>query len=294
MRAEERAGSNGAVSNGQNMAWATAAGAQRCQPEGDKLLGPVGFTDLLGAALGLALAPLVAAGSALRGARLFHPEGVIYSGQATALATLEPLRSLAQGLAGPVLVRFSAALWRHGREWPDVLGAALRFQAEPGATPTALDQDLLLATIPRAVLTPLAPLWTNPHDFLGNRYYGASPFSLRGVPGRAFLRLRPLDPEELPRQRVTTPLRIVPVAGRARRLALAVEDGAAALDLEVSLGSGYLPLVRVFLRRPLQQSQRADTMRFSPFRSGRGIFPRGLVQNLRRATYALSQAARPC
>ena len=43
----------------------------------------------------------------------------------------------------------------------------------------------------------------------------------------------------------------------------------------------------------LQQSQRADTMRFSPFRSGRGIFPRGLVQNLRRATYALSQAARP-
>lgn len=108
------------------------------------------LAEPLGRIAGLGLAPLTAATSALRRARMFHPEGLLVRGRVEPVAGGTWSR-LGSALAGHALVRLSAALFRHGA-WPDVLGCAVRFTREPpdGATPRGGDQDLLLATIRRS------------------------------------------------------------------------------------------------------------------------------------------------
>jgi hypothetical protein len=51
------------------------------------------------------------------------------------------------------------------------------------------------------------------------------------------------------------------------------------------------PVARIVLLEPARLDQ--ERLRFSPFRDGMGISPRGFVHGLRRATYLLSQIARP-
>jgi hypothetical protein len=52
-----------------------------------------------------------------------------------------------------------------------------------------------------------------------------------------------------------------------------------------------VPVARVvLLERAILDQER---LRFSPFRDGKGISPVGFVSGLRRATYLLSQLARP-
>lgn len=234
------------------------------------------LTGLLGRAAGLALAPLFGVGSYLRQARFFHPSGVCY--RADVVPASGPLHSLGERLGPAALVRLSGAWWR-GHEWPDVLGVAVRFQDTPGAAPTAADQDLLLATIPLPVLTPVAPLWTNVHDFLDNTYYGVSPFEVTAV-GSLRFRLRPAAPAP---------------AGTDRnsRLAAAAAAGTAVLQLQAqdAPGATFYPVAELRLTTELAVDQEA--LRFSPFREGRGLVPRGFVHGLRRAVYFFSQAARP-
>jgi hypothetical protein len=223
----------------------------------------------LGSVVGLALAPVTGGISALRHARMFHPEGAVYRAE---VSPSEDTRyhALAERLSGPALARLSTAWWRGGRELPDALGCALRFGD---------DQDLLLATIRRPWTTPFAPLTTHVHDFLLNDYYGVAPFAVDGV-GRA-------------RVRLVGPRLSSHGADRAERLANAVESGIAVFLLELlpRWRHGWQPLVEVRLLAPLAVDQEA--LRFSPFRDGRGLHPRGFVHALRRATYAASQRARP-
>jgi hypothetical protein len=235
---------------------------------------------VVGEVAGAFLAPFFGIGSLARHARFFHPEGVCYRAEVAAAPGADPARAgLAERLGPAALARLSAAWWRGGKEWPDALGVALRFQAVPGAPPGPTDQDLLLATIPVPPLTPFAPLWTDVHDFLGNVYYGTAPFRVAGI-GPARLRLRPRRPSQ-------------PGADRVARLEAAVRAGEAELDLELarSLLVPYEPVATLRLIEPLQIDQEA--LRFSPFRDGRGITPRGFIQGLRRAVYAASQLARP-
>lgn len=63
------------------------------------------------------------------------------------------------------------------------------------------------------------------------------------------------------------------------------------LEAQASLLSPYQPLAEVRVARRLDLDQEA--LRFSPFRTGRGIEPRGFVHGLRRAVYPVSQAVRP-
>ena len=86
--------------------------------------------------------------------------------------------------------------------------------------------------------------------------------------GLAYLRLRP--------ERASGDVG----GARAERLRAAVERGDAALVLEVRRAwrRRWRPAARVTLRAPVDVDQEA--MRFSPFRTGRGV-------------YAMSQAARP-
>lgn len=236
--------------------------------------------ETLGRALGVALAPLTAAGSFVRRARLFHPDGLVYRAEVTPLGNRGSVA--AARLAGPALVRLSAALWKGEKEWPDILGVAIRFRGTADITPVPGpgDQDLLLATMRRMWTLPFAPLTTNSHNFLGNDYHGALPFDVKGL-GRAYLSL--LGP-------------YLPTEGRPRAEALeaAVAQGLAVFELwarPVERGVRVEPLVAVRLLERVFLDQEA--LRFDPFREGRGLSPRGFFQNVRYGTYRASQWARP-
>lgn len=240
------------------------------------------LAERLGHALGTVLAPLAAGTAALRRARALHPEGIVLRAEVLAVAHEGPFADVAQRLEGPALVRLSSAWWR-GREWPDVLGCAVRFRRSdtPDATPAPDDQDLLCATIRKPWTTPFAPLSTEQHDFLANDYYAVSPFEIEGA-GRALLRLR-------------SPRLGLPGLDREDRLATALELRVATLLLEARPKTGprggYRPLARVRLVERVEVDQSA--LRFSPFRAGRGLEPVGFIHALRAATYRSSQGARP-
>lgn len=235
---------------------------------------------MLGQAAGVVIAPIPYAVSWLRRARTFHPRGVVHRAEvAPHPAVAVDLASLARRLAGPALARLSSAWWKRA-ELPDVLGIALRLRANDVEDPRAheLDQDLLFATIRVPITTPIAPLSTDQHDFLGNDYWAVSPFRIDGV-GRARLRLRPRREADGD-------------GDRAERLARAIAQGRATFDLELRRAPrlAYEPLVTVTLGDAIDVDQEA--LAFSPFREGRGIRPIGFVHGLRAATYAASRRAR--
>jgi hypothetical protein len=224
------------------------------------------------------LAPLTGLVSKAREARMFHPDGVVYTAQVEPCAKTLDLRSLADRLGVDALVRFSSALWRDPHEWPDVLGAALRFGEGPQR------QELLLATIRFPWTMPFAPLATNYRSFLWNHYHAVSPFEVDGV-GIVKFRLRS------PR------LGNGSLLSRAEHLQRAVNDGRAVYELELRrlseppLSRRWEPIARLTLDSPRDLDQ--ERLRFSPFRDGAGIRPIGFVQALRVAAYAASQQARP-
>jgi hypothetical protein len=78
---------------------------------------------------------------------------------------------------------------------------------------------------------------------------------------------------------------------RSQRLARALEHGA---RLELALSDTpdgpWLPLADIQLLCVLDLDDAA--LRFSPFRDGRGVRPRGFVHALRRGVYEASQRAR--
>jgi hypothetical protein len=224
----------------------------------------------LGSALGVLWSPAVAAISRARHARMFHPEGIVCIGHVVP----EPdtrFDALAQRLAGPVLARFSAALWKGEREVLDVLGVALRFD---GA------QDLLFATIRSPFTMPFAPLATDVHDYLANHYWAVSPFEVEGV-GRIKFRLAP------------SPTHRSQEGHRDDRLRAAVTAGEARFTLSVRrvFRPRWEPIATIVIDRMASVDQEA--LRFDPFHDGRGIVPAGLVHAIRRAVYPASQDARP-
>lgn len=237
-----------------------------------------------GLMLGAALAPITAALSRARRARMFHPDGVVYQANVEPCTLNPQLLPVAQRLAGLALVRFSSALWRGGRQWPDVLGAAIRF-GWVGTTPgPSTPQDLLLATIRFPWTMPFAPFATNFRSYLWNHYHAVSPFEVPGV-GRVKIRLR--SPRLGNRGRAT----------RDAHLSHAVLDGQARFELQFRrldvgpLFRHWQPVACLTLIGPFDADQAA--LRFSPFRAGAGIQPVGFIHALRVAAYAASQRARP-
>src|SRR5512133_876672 len=105
--------------------------------------------ESVGRALGVAMAPLVAVGSLVRRARLFHPDGLVYAAEVTPIGGAGVGSPAACRLAGPALVRVSSSLWKAPAEWPDILGLAIRFREDAAITPVpgGGDQDLLLVTV---------------------------------------------------------------------------------------------------------------------------------------------------
>jgi len=236
----------------------------------------MGLRDRAGGAAGWLLAPVTGTLSLLRQARMFHPEGAVYRARVEALPG--PFPGLGRRLEGPALARLSTAWWRGGKEWMDALGLAIRLGRDPGVEAHPGDQDLLFATIQHPWTTLLAPLTTEQHDFLANDYYAVAPFDVAGL-GRTKLRMVASRPRRLH------------AADRGGRLREAVERGEASFRLEMRVEDRWVQVARLVLLEPVQLDQ--ERLRFSPFRDGKGLTPRGFVHGLRRATYLFSQLARP-
>jgi hypothetical protein len=232
--------------------------------------------EAVGGVIGTALAPVANLVSHCRGARTFHPDGLVFKAKVT------PVNDgvLSQRLAGAGLVRCSGALWREGHQWPDVLGVALRIldDGEARLETHPKDQDLLFATILSPLTMPFAPFTTDVSDFFSNHYWAVAPFDAPGL-GRVKLRLTPL-------QRAAKP------GDRATRLRVLLREGHAGFTLEArqTFTLGWHPVARVELERELWTDQRA--LEFSPFHTGRGLIPVGFVHALRAAVYPASQRGR--
>jgi hypothetical protein len=247
--------------------------------------------ELLGWAGGWLLAPAAAVGSALRRARLLHPAGVLYKARVEPIARGGALGAAAARLDGDAIIRLSSALWRGGKELPDVLGFAIRIQGprQRSAEPEPGDQDILFATIRHPSTMLLAPLTTNPHSFLCNDYYGVSPFEVEGL-GRAWLRVTSPRAAAEGERRAAGENKL----SRDEELRRAVDRGTATFGLEVRrrrLGGAWQPVASIHLLAlaPIDQA----ALRFSPFQADRGVVPRGFVHALRRGVYRASQRARP-
>jgi hypothetical protein len=240
----------------------------------------------IGRGIGVLLAPAAAVGSFLRGARIFHPDGVIYRAEVHADVLEGALGALAERLAGPALVRLSSATRtaKAGTSPRDILGLALRFNASAnaGPEPNARSQDLLLLSFAHLWQLPIGALLTNPRDFLANEYHALVPFRVDRLGVVKF--------------------RIVPEVGaaegdegtgRIERLESAIRQGRAVMRLQVKgdeRGAPWSALATVVLRERVDIDQ--AELRFTPFQQGAGIEPAGFIQGLRWAVYPASQLGR--
>jgi hypothetical protein len=240
----------------------------------------------IGRGIGVLAAPLTAIGSFVRGARVFHPDGVVYRADVRADVNQGALGDLARRLAGPALARLSGALRREkaGTSPRDIFGLALRFNAAPdaGPAPTARSQDLLLLSIEHLWQLPQGALLTKPRDFLANVYHAILPFRVDDL---GVVKFRIVPEVDAVRGNEGT--------GRVERLDDAVRRGTAVLRLQVKgeePGAEWKPLATVVLRERVDIDQ-AD-LQFTPFHEGAGIEPVGFLQGLRWATYSGSQVGR--
>ena len=239
--------------------------------------------EVLGFAAGALAAPIAAAAALARRGRALHKHGVTYRAEIVPEAKPGPALDVALRLAGPALVHFTSALQRLDQERrPDLLGLSIRFRKDPApsALPGPDDQDLLFATVRRAWQLVPAVLTTNVHSFLWDDYYAVALFDSAEL--------------GLAKWRVTTPRIPGSAMSRAWTLESAVKQGQGILHLQARdarPGSMYQPVARIDLLDRAAVDEEA--LRFSPFRAGRGIVPRGFLNALRILPYAASQLARP-
>lgn len=225
--------------------------------------------EILGLAVGAALAPLVMLGTWMRGGRVAHPTGVVCAAEVVPLPQDSRLESLGQRLVGAAIVRFSGGFWRR-IDAPEPLGCAVRFRGpRPLDVGTDLaDQDLIFAT--RSL---------DQRDYLRHPYRAAGTFDAPGHQG--------------------VKLRLVPVSGivhpgadRRERLLKTLREADASLRLELrDRGEReWRPVCEIRLRSELDLDQ--DRLGFSPWRTGQGIEPRGALDAIRTVVYAAGQVAR--
>jgi hypothetical protein len=221
--------------------------------------------------------------SFLRGARFFHPSGVVYSARAWPAPGLASVAGVevAERLAGCSLVRFSGGLFKQKGKGVrrDSLGLGVRFQGQPGPCPTNAPggQDLFLVSFQSFALIAQDIKATNPNDYLANTYWAITPYEVEGL-GRVSLR-------------ITASGAGGRGAARDERLEDAVRAGVARLRLEMApwRTNDYQPLAELHLDSRVELE---DELRLTPRASGSGLRPIGFLQGLRVAPYAASHLAR--
>ena len=214
---------------------------------------------LLGAPFALA--------SRLRGARIFHPRGVVVD------ATWDPDPAILAGsrltaAPQPALVRVSHAIGLPPGV-PDILGVAIRVVDAHGA---GRHQDLLFASsgtgaISRHLLRPTASVTRTTVSTL-------LPYDVAGM-GR-----HPLCAHAIGADRPVTYPEVV-------------QDPATTLpDLEVIVGSSPPRRLAVVHPHAGVDPSAGQALRFDPWHTGSELRPAGLLNRLRRPTYRASQRGR--
>lgn len=199
---------------------------------------------------------------------MFHPRGLLFEAEITS-----------HDFPPHGLVRLSSAWWKY-KEWPDVLGVAIRFSPAPitGIEPHETDQDLLFASFPHWWQILLGPMMTNHHDFLQNHYYGVADFISEGKVRRYKL---------IPKNNTFIH------GSRQEKIIEAVLEGEAIFLFQEKTKDEWIwnTLAEIKLVRTLHYDQEA--LRFNPFQNGLKIRPYGFLQHLRVGAYRMSQSARP-
>lgn len=237
-------------------------------------LGPL--TGVVDTTLGVASAVAFGALSGLRRARFFHPVGDAFEATLDVRGTRDDrwgVRLLDEEARHRCVVRFSRGAGAPA-PLPDVLGLALRVLDAHGP---GEHQDLLLVTSAAAPVlrNALVPV----RHFSDGHYSSVLPYRVDGSP--LLFGARPLLSPGTPPPRDFQQLADVLAAGRLR------------FDLEVAPTTGaWSPVGVLEVGRRLGELE-AESLRFNPFTTGGGIEPSGLLQTLRRRTYAASQATRP-
>ena len=225
--------------------------------------------ESLGWFLGFPLGLLTGVVSFLRGARMFHPRGII---------VLSEVHNLTDEVHFPskALVRFSSAWWKE-EEWMDVLGVSIRFGASgESLKPSPAEQDLLFASFQRPWQIGLGPFITEFHDFFHNEYFSVSPFSYKKQSVEFKL----------------TPEFYHQVTGtRDEKLLQDIQDQAELrLWMRKIPEQEWLAIADIKLSQELKLNQ--EELKFNPFQNGLAIYPQGFIQHLRIGSYQLSQWGR--
>jgi hypothetical protein len=246
---------------------------------------PKRFSEAIGLWTGGLVAPVFAVGSMLRQNRVFHPKGIHFRANVTAVENVEEkFAEIATSLARhDTLVRFSTG--RPSRErtiLPDIHGISIRFGAERGENFQPRDdaQDLLLMTAESVLSLAKGAISTNQQNFAGNIYHGGAPFEIAEQPNM-LVRLVPMSHVE------------TSGTDRYQNLRHAVEEGDVIFRLEVasmSQPNKWYPLVEIRLMNEVQVDD--SKLELWPFRTGRGIVPQGFVQYTRQMPYLFSEYGR--
>jgi hypothetical protein len=209
--------------------------------------------------------------SAVRRARVFHPDGVAVAGDLVVGAGLVGSELLSPGRRTRALVRLSRGIGLPER-WPDVLGLAAKV---PDAYGRGADQDFLLATVPNA--TALRRRLALARSFDSRPY---STLLRYGVGGRAILVGATVTVDGAsPRT-----LGDVAAAVRDRRLSITL----------LAADAGAPSWRAIATIRPDEVLADPDGRRlgFDPWNTGGGIRPLGFLNRLRRVAYPASRRGR--
>jgi hypothetical protein len=223
-------------------------------------------TPVVEATAGCVSALVFGAASALRRARIFHPDGAAF--RAT-VRVMEGTTVVPPGRHEAV-VRFSRGIGLP-EPAPDILGFALRLVDlhGPGA-----HQDLLFVTSGDRPGARHALVFTR--RYAHHRWSSLLPYRVGGR--RVVFGARPISG---PSPKDLAALRKAAATGRLR------------FALEVAEPTGAWEEVGVIDIGDALGSDEADALHFNPANTGGGIEPIGLLQTLRRRAYAGSQRGRP-
>ena len=225
-------------------------------------------------AAGVAIGAILAGVGLVRRAKPVHPHGVTYSARLSVPgAAAAPAGSALLSTPGEhdAIVRFSRSLGLP-RPLPDLLGMSIRVIDAYGPD---RHQDFLLVTSGR--LPVLHHVFLPAGDVQQRPYSSAIPYA---AGDRRFV-VGALPDAGAPRPQG---------ADEFERLARAASTGRLTFGLAVAGVPGpFARVATIHVLQPLPDT--LEALRYSPFNSGGGLQPSGLLNRTRRAAYPLSQRA---
>jgi hypothetical protein len=217
--------------------------------------------------------------SALRGKRIFHPDGAAYRATLTMLPAdrLDPLVGFAAETTSDAYVRFSRGVGLP-EKIPDILGLAIKVPLFAGAE---IDQDLLMVTsgegpVMQNLLLPAA-------GYFGHHFSSVLPYRrAEDEDGDQILFGARADAE---------------LDGHDDRSFQDIANTVAVRNLRFDLltariGDKWKKAGSLVVTKPLEE-QISSALRYNPWNSHPDLIPAGPFNTWRRAAYAKSQDARP-